>query len=455
MIKKYFVNNQGRWSFWKTVRNLLVIILLCLAAIAGKVYSDVGLTLTSLNQTEDDRPEQTQVVHKFKEVKKDLEKGEPINVLLVGTDADETERTRENGFVSRSDTLMLMTLNPEKKESKILSIPRDTLAEIDKDHPADKINHAFAYGGIDLTEATVENFLNIPIDYYAVINMSGLEEVIDALGGIEVTSPLTFEYRGTQFKKGETREVNGIKAMNFARMRHEDPEGEVGREERQKIVVEAIIDKVLSFDSVWNYQGILDVVARNVKTNLDMSKAFDLLKMYTPALEDIQRIKFKDLEEAYIDNIFYFRISIEDRMRISNEMRQLLNLPLTKKSDLIEPEEGDIEKAAEVIQNFEEEYGTTMSPNSRPDRQLDRSQGRDTPLRPSYPREEREPSYSNQGSSPGSYTQPEREEDNYVPGNDYTEEGPSQPAAPSPPSSPEGPAEPDTNYVDYTGNGEN
>ncbi|EFR31224.1 LCP family protein [Eremococcus coleocola] len=342
MLKKYFTNNKDKFSWWKFIRNIFIILLLSGAAFAGKLYADISQTIGDINKeisvSESNNQEDTAPIE-----------GQAINVLLVGTDADDLERTEDKGFVGRSDTLMLVTLNPELKQTKIVSIPRDTLAEINSDHPADKINHAFAYGGIDLTISTVENFLNIPIDYYAVVNMSGLEELIDAMGGIEVTSPLTFEYRGTSFKKGETRQVNGVKAMNFARMRYDDPRGELGRQDRQKLVIQAVVNKALDVGTVFNYQKLLKVVSKNIQTNVNLNEAVSLLAKYRSALETISAVKFTQLEQIYIDSVFYFHIPLADRVRVSNELRSQLNLASISSKDLREPSDQAISQAKNLI----------------------------------------------------------------------------------------------------------
>lgn len=327
-MKKYFTNAEGNFSYWKLIRNILVLLVLVTAAVAGKAVNDINETLNNVSQDVE--------IKSIRQTKVDIAEGDPINVLLIGTDGS-VERTENNGDVNRSDTLILVSLNPQTKSTKLLSIPRDAMTLIDGVDTPDKINHAYAYGGAQLTIETVQDFLDVPIDYYAVINMDGLTELIDAIGGIEVTSPLTFEYRGTGFVEGETREVNGLKAMNFARMRYDDPEGEVGRQNRQKIVIKAVIDKVLSLDSLTTYPEILKVVASNVQTNVDLTNAVSIAQDYIPALENISSISFESLEDMYLDEIFYFYIPLNSRVKVANEIRQHSGLAPIGFADLIDP----------------------------------------------------------------------------------------------------------------------
>lgn len=342
-----FKNKNGKVSILKILGTVILFLLLVGGVLAFKINRDIQ-ALKNRVVVEDIS------VESKREVKVEVEEGEPLNILLLGTDGNDIERTEDNGFVSRSDTIMIVSLNPQNRTTKMLSIPRDTLATIKGYDGYDKINHAFAYGGIELAIDTIQNFLNIPIDYYAVLDMSGLEELIDAVGGIEVTSPLTFTYRGTGFVKGETRTVNGVKAMNFARMRYDDPEGEVGRQNRQKLVIKAILDKLLSLNAVSYYPAILEVVANNVRTNFDLTTILSIYPKYVAALSNISALQFDTLQDLYLDGVFYFNIPVSSRAKISNELRAHTNLPIIQLSSLIDPLESDTKeftKAKAIVIN--------------------------------------------------------------------------------------------------------
>ncbi|XJS10085.1 LCP family protein [Aerococcaceae bacterium WGS1372] len=331
-MKRFFTKN-GKFSLWKTIRNIFIVVILFIAAVSGYMYGNVLTAVNTANQEVN--------VTNIRDTEISIEAGDPINVLVVGTDGGGPERQEDDGYVSRSDTLMLINLNPETGTTKMVSIPRDTLANIEGLDEPDKINHAYAYGGIDLTIETVQDFLQIPIDYYAVVNMDGLAEMIDALGGIEVTSPLSFEYRGTEFHKGETRQVDGVKAMNFARMRYDDPEGEVGRQNRQKIVIKAIIDKALSLDAVAQYPRLIKVASEYIMTNVNLNEALSIYQQYLPALKNISSVQFESLEEIYMDEVFYFHIPLNARVKVANEFRYLSNMPTITTAQLANPLDGE------------------------------------------------------------------------------------------------------------------
>ncbi|MBK0347239.1 LCP family protein [Aerococcaceae bacterium zg-ZJ1578] len=324
-----FKNKKGKISVIKILLVLLAVVIVAGVGLFYKINHDIqGLKQSVVEEV---------AIQPIREKKVEITNSDPINILLLGTDGNNIERLESEGYVSRSDTIMIVSLNPELQSTKMLSIPRDTLTYIDGYSTPDKINHAYAFGGAQLSIDTVQKFLNIPIDYYAVVDMSALEQLIDAIGGIEVTSPLTFTYRGTNFKKGETRQVNGVKAMNFARMRYDDPQGEIGRQNRQKIVIKAIVDKLLSVNSISYYSDLLKIVAKNVRTNFDFSTLLSVYPKYMPALNNISALRFEKFQEIYFDEIFYFYIPMSDRLKVANELRQHTDLPVITANTLKDP----------------------------------------------------------------------------------------------------------------------
>lgn len=197
-----------------------------------------------------------------------LREHKPISILILGTDTGALGR-HDTG---RTDTMMIMTLNPDTKKTTLVSIPRDmevNFPDYPQYSPA-KINSAYTYGGVKEAINTVEQHFNIPIDFYILINMGGLEKAINDVGGVDVKSPLTFSYGGSSFVQGETQHMNGKTALNFARMRHEDPMGDYGRQQRQRLVIEALLKKSISPFTVLN-KSFLDSISDQVKTDLTLN----------------------------------------------------------------------------------------------------------------------------------------------------------------------------------------
>ena len=198
----------------------ILILLLAIIAVAGTYYaSRINHTINTITQDVGNRTEQ--------EANEIIKNAKPINILLLGIDNGAYGREEEDG---RSDTMLLLTVNPSTKKSQLLSLPRDTYTEIVGTGSYDKLNHAFAYGKAPMVINSVEKMLDTTIDFYVQINMGGLMEFVDAVGGIEVTSPLTFTYEGRSFVEGKTELLDGESALRFARMRYDDPEGDTGRQ---------------------------------------------------------------------------------------------------------------------------------------------------------------------------------------------------------------------------------
>jgi LCP family protein required for cell wall assembly len=115
--------------------------------------------------------------------------------------------------------MLVITVNPEKKTTKILSIPRDTRTKLvvsinPNKNRLDKINATYTYGAIEMTIDTVENFIDVPIDYYVQVNMEGFRDIVTAVGGIHVDNKYEFELDGITLKTGPQR-LNGIKALQY------------------------------------------------------------------------------------------------------------------------------------------------------------------------------------------------------------------------------------------------
>ena len=197
-----------------------------------------------------------------------------INILLLGVD----ERSGDKG---RSDTMIVATLNKEKGSMMMTSIPRDTRVKIDGRSGYSKINAAYAYGNEALAVKTVEDYLNIDISYYVKVNMEGLSSLVDAVGGVTVNNTLdwTDDTIHFHFKKG-TLSLNGKQALSYARERHRDPQGDFGRNDRQRQVIEGILNKGKSFTAVTNMQDILNALGNNVQTNLTFDDMKTLVTDY-------------------------------------------------------------------------------------------------------------------------------------------------------------------------------
>ena len=214
-----------------------------------------------------------------------LEAGEPVSILLLGVDTGDLGRTEQG----RSDSMVVVTINPHTQKTTLLSIPRDTYTEIVGYGTSDKINHAYAFGGTAMSINTVQQMLDIPIDFYVMVNMAGIQEIVDAVGGITVESPLTFNQNGYDFVQG-TNQLDGEAALAFARMRYEDPAGDTGRQGRQRLVIEAVIRKLATPETLLNYQAVLETLSANMQTSFQLSDFYTLQNQdYLGAVGNIEQ----------------------------------------------------------------------------------------------------------------------------------------------------------------------
>lgn len=215
-----------------------------------------------------------------------LDAKRPISVLLLGTDTGAQGRV----YKGRTDTMMLMTLNPAKQATTITSIPRDMKVDIPgfKQFSPAKINAAYAYGSAGTAMSTVQNVVGNPVDFYVLVNMGGLETAIDEVNGVDVVSPLTFNFGGNQFNKGQSYHMNGKMALAFSRMRHEDPQGDYGRQTRQRLVLMALIQELKKPSNITNTK-LLETLTNNVQTDLQFSQLQTLLLNYRDVAKHVSQ----------------------------------------------------------------------------------------------------------------------------------------------------------------------
>lgn len=295
---------------WKIFLSILAFLLLCVVAVAGyagKMYYDVTKTAEKIHEPV--RKEMRQYKEFRNDVNEIAEK-KPFSVLLLGLDTGDFGRND----VGRSDTVMVATINPQKKETLLVSIPRDTYTEIIGRRTMDKINHAYAFGGVGMAMDTAEALLQIPIDYYVSINMEGMEDLVDALGGVEVDNQLAFSYEGHDFPLGK-QHLDGLQALQYSRMRYDDPNGDYGRQTRQRMVLQAIVKKALNIGTLTKYKAILDTLSQNMKTNLSWEELKEIEGNYRPAFGHVEQDVLQG-EGVMIDGISYQQVSEDELQRV-------------------------------------------------------------------------------------------------------------------------------------------
>jgi LCP family protein required for cell wall assembly len=292
---------KKRWP--KVIRIILTFFLLGILVYGISVFVSLHYAWNSTHKPLDDSAK--------------VKNNQPFSVLLLGVD-------KRKNDVGRSDTIILITVNPKNESMEMLSIPRDTLTEIVGKGTKDKINHAYAFGGVPMAVKTVEKFSGIPIDYYVEMNMEGFKEIVNAVGGITVNNTLDFTYDSHHFPKGQIS-LNGAEALAYSRMRHEDPQGDFGRQKRQRQVIEGIIKKGASLSSIWNYGSIFKSLGHNLETNLTLGQIVNIQKNYGKARKNIEQIALNG-SGTNLSGIYYFVVPDDEKKRIQEKLQNHLEI---------------------------------------------------------------------------------------------------------------------------------
>ncbi len=310
-------------SVWKKILiivfSVVLILVIAGAVVFAKLYHDVAesadATYAKVERTKTSAGRESDV---------DLSKKEPFSVLLLGVDTGALGRT----YKGRSDSMMVATINPNDNKTTLVSLERDTYATIVGHGTEDKINHAYAFGGAGMSMDTVSNLLDIPIDHYIVINMEGIQQLVDAVGGVDVNNSLKFDYsqdgKTYNYDIGKIH-LEGMKALGYLRMRYDDPEGDYGRQRRQREVVTAIAKKVLSLDGVTQYKALLDAMEDNVLTDLTFDQMKQIALDYRDAFKtiDTQQLKGTGFMQ---DGVSYQRVSEEDLKAMQDQLKTELEI---------------------------------------------------------------------------------------------------------------------------------
>ena len=272
---------------------------------------------------------------KIGEETKVIEATEPLTILLMGVDTGNVERT--DPWAGNSDSMILVTVNPKTKKTIMMSLERDILTQIQQ---ADgsvieaKLNAAYANGGAELAISTIEKMMNIHIDRYVMVNMHGLQRMVDAVGGVTVNNTLGFPisiqdqepFNTITIGVGE-QTLNGEEALVYSRMRYQDPEGDYGRQKRQREVIQKVVEKIISLNSISHYQDILKALSDNMQTNIEITTTtIPQLMGYQDSFKNIEPHQLRG-EGEMLQGISYQIVTSEHMLEMQNLLRRSLGQP--------------------------------------------------------------------------------------------------------------------------------
>lgn len=343
-----------------TIIGLLVSFVVMIAATWGAhAYFSLHSALVSMNGNNGSTATSARIAAK-----------KPISILVLGVDQG-LEGRNDKG---NSDTIILVTVNPTTKKATMTSIPRDTLTEIlgetsSTSYYMFKVNSAYQFGGSGGSVKTVSAMLNVPINYYVEVNMKALKSLANALGGVDVNVPFSFSYDWCDFKKGK-QHLDGRHAIAYARMRYDDPRGDYGRQQRQRQIIEAVVKKGLSVNGLANYQKLLKVFAKYVKTNLTFGDMTSLAINYRSAASNISSGYIQG-HDATIAGTSFQIASTEELQKWSNKLRKSLGLSTqtltnqeTRQNSLNENYNGVDFSSNETITNYTIYEANSITPRS-------------------------------------------------------------------------------------------
>ncbi|MBS4218952.1 LCP family protein [Bacillus sp. FJAT-49711] len=271
-----------------------------------------------------------------------------VSILFIGIDDSEK---RSQGDNTRSDALLLATLNEKEKSVKLLSIPRDSYVYIDEVGYSTKINHAHSYGGPKATIETVENLLDIPVDYYVRVDFEAFMEIVNALGGIDIDVPFAFSEQNSKDKAGAIslepgmQTLDGEEALAFARTRKIDNDIERGK--RQQEVMKAIVKKAASGTSVVKYGQVIDAIGSNMKTDMSFDEIKALIDYGIASNLTIDTMTLEGFD-SYIPNssgknVYYWQLDEDALAQTKAALKQHLDVASTTATNNVANPSSDTE----------------------------------------------------------------------------------------------------------------
>ena len=252
------------------MKKLILLIVAAIAAASYLVYAYMnGVPMFgTMAKTMDDLPRNERL-------------GSKRNIVVLGVDGRE-----KDDDPGRSDTLFVVMFDPKSKNVSLLSIPRDTRVRI-PGHGWDKINHAYAFGGHKLTQQTTEELLGIQVNNYVMVDFSGFESLVDAIGGIDIDVEKDMYYEDPyadlviDIKHGY-QHLDGKRAGEYVRFR-KDELGDIGRVQRQQKFMKAAAAQIFNIDTVTKIPALFSTVDRHVETDMNtltMIKAANSFKLF-------------------------------------------------------------------------------------------------------------------------------------------------------------------------------
>ncbi|MBS9336549.1 LCP family protein [Fructobacillus papyrifericola] len=332
--------NKKKSRLRKWLLSIFVIIVLAIAGWGTYLYAQYKGSIDDIQKSAK--------INKTRNVSNLIARGKPFSILVLGTDVGELNRDR----TGLTDSMMLVTVNPKTDKITMVSIPRDIVTAIPgyEDSFPQKLNAAYAFGGVGATMQAVQNYLNVPVDSYALVNMKGLTTLVNKVGGVSVESPMDFQYSQDtahdygpnlyRFHKGSTKweysddngatwstsktKLTGDAALAFSRMRYDDPQGDYGRQQRQRLVMQALIKKSVNAETLLN-ASFVKSLSKYAQTDLSFNNIVKIAQKYRSAAknQDSDHMQGTGVMSA---GVSYQAVKTSEKQRITDKIRSQLGL---------------------------------------------------------------------------------------------------------------------------------
>lgn len=242
-----------------------------------------------------------------------------LHILVLGTDDMQEGR-------GRTDAIMILFLNPQEKRAALLSLPRDLRVEI-PGHGLDKINHAYHFGGVDLTRETVEELLGITIDYYAKVDFQAFEQIVDTLGGVDIDVPFKMRkhtYYGDIRLAPGYQHLDGKQALDFVRYREDS---DLKRGERQQQLLRAIIKQKLRLRNLPRLAKVAGIVNKSIDTDMELRKAIALATLLKNLNSSEIMTAVAPMRDRPINGVYYGELRERAFYQMIDDIDDHLNRP--------------------------------------------------------------------------------------------------------------------------------
>ena len=346
--------------FKKTLLMFLSLLLVTVMGVGAYAWTIYDQSTGELSKTYKSLGGETDVISATK----------PMTILLMGVDTG--SGSREDTWAGNSDSMILLSVNPTTKKTVMMSLERDILTKF-KDKYGEtveaKLNSAYASGGAKLAISTIQEMMNIHIDRYVLINMKGLVQLVDAVGGITVNNtfdfPISIEENEPEYTakiEPGVQKINGDQALVYARMRYQDPEGDYGRQKRQREVIKKVVEKVLSLNSVSHYQAILKAVSSNMQTNIELtSGSIPQLLGYKDAFRRIDSQQLRGEDATLADGGSYQIVTRDHLLEMQNILRKSLGLSTLSKLETNAVLYDEIDGSGGISTSSSASYSSSLS----------------------------------------------------------------------------------------------